>query len=408
MTALRYFRRTEIRNLAAPPKKAPGVQIQAFSKLLAPTPLRKLPNLPNPLGGGSLLTAGGICAAFASRRAGAGRDGRRTGAAMSQDFERPALERTGSDLRRRFELLEVIGHGANGTVYRAIDRETNGEVAVKIINLEDADDELDEIQQEIAMLCGLQNARLVEYHASFVAGTELHIVMEYLQAGSLGDILKERDRGFSEATVAYVVRQIVEALAYLHQNGKIHRDVKASNVLVGLQGEIKLADFGAAATLTETMTKRKTFVGTPFWMAPEVMKQDAYDFKADIWSLGITAIELARRQPPYASVHPLKVLFMIPKNPPPSLEGDEYSHSFKAFVQLCLAKDPRERPSAQDLLRSPFLRSPSPTQELTAVIRERAARPRPGPPPSGVRPKTSGSRRTRFCITARRRAHPRG
>ena len=298
---------------------------------------------------------------------------------MSQDFERPALERTGSDLRRRFELLEVIGHGANGTVYRAIDRETNGEVAVKIINLEDADDELDEIQQEIAMLCGLQNARLVEYHASFVAGTELHIVMEYLQAGSLGDILKERDRGFSEATVAYVVRQIVEALAYLHQNGKIHRDVKASNVLVGLQGEIKLADFGAAATLTETMTKRKTFVGTPFWMAPEVMKQDAYDFKADIWSLGITAIELARRQPPYASVHPLKVLFMIPKNPPPSLEGDEYSHSFKAFVQLCLAKDPRERPSAQDLLRSPFLRSPSPTQELTAVIRERAARPRPAP-----------------------------
>ncbi|CAJ0754828.1 11103_t:CDS:10 [Entrophospora sp. SA101] len=258
-----------------------------------------------------------------------------------------------------YTLLERLGTGSFGTVFKAIHKETNEVVAIKIIDLESSEDDISEIQQEIALLSQCDSPFITRYYGSFIKGFKLWI------GGSCLDLLKPGP--FEEHQIAIVLRELLYGLEYLHIEGKIHRDIKAANVLLSAEGKVKLADFGVAAQLSNNKSKRNTFVGTPFWMAPEVIRQAGYDHKADIWSLGITAIELAKGEPPLAEYHPMRVLFLIPKAKPPVLDGN-FSNAFKDFISLCLIKNPDHRPTAKELLRHKFIKSARNTIQLQELI----------------------------------------
>ncbi|KAJ5120385.1 Ste20-like serine/threonine protein kinase [Penicillium bovifimosum] len=263
-----------------------------------------------------------------------------------------------------------IGGGSFGRVYKGLDKRTGESVAIKVIDVESAEDDVDDIIKEIAILSELNSPYVTKYHGSYLKGSDLWIIMEFCSGGSCHDLL--RPGPIHEEYIAIILRELLRGLDYLHSDQKLHRDIKAANILLTASGQVKLADFGVSGQLSATISKKNTFVGTPFWMAPEVIKQSGYDYKADIWSLGITAIELAFGEPPYADIHPMKVLFLIPKNPPPTLVGN-FSKPFKQFVELCLRRDPRERPSARELLELPFLKRAKRTTYLTELI-ERAER----------------------------------
>ena len=244
---------------------------------------------------------------------------------------------------------------------------------MKLVDLEDAEDDVADIQREISTLAQCASPYVTKYLASaLVRGTsKLAIVMEYMAGGSARHLADEAAKGEGETTaieddakvgleegeISYITRDVLRALEYLHEEGKIHRDVKAANVLLTEGGEARLADFGVSGQMTHTLgARRKTFTGTPFWMAPEVIQGgEGYDEKADIWSLGITCYELALGAAPHADLHPMRVLFVIPKNDAPRLPDDgRFSADFQDFVAKCLQKDAKARPSARELLNHPF------------------------------------------------------
>ncbi|KAK1423278.1 hypothetical protein QVD17_18576 [Tagetes erecta] len=285
-----------------------------------------------------------------------------------------------------YKLYEEVGEGVSASVYRALCVPLNMIVAIKVLDLEKCNNDLDGIRREVQTMSLINHPNLLRSYCSFTTGHHLWVVMPFMAGGSCLHIMKTSyPEGFEEPVIATVLREVLKALVYLHAHGHIHRDVKAGNILLDNNGSIKLADFGVSACMFDTgdrQRSRNTFVGTPCWMAPEVMQQlHGYDFKADIWSFGITALELAHGHAPFSKYPPMKVLLMTLQNAPPGLDYErdkKFSKSFKDLVAACLVKDPKKRPSSDKLLKHPFFKHARTTDFLQRTILD-------GLPPLGDR-----------------------
>lgn len=265
------------------------------------------------------------------------------------------IQVSSDDPATRFDFEAKVGEGSYGAVYKAKDRITGQEVAVKVLDLQGDDAQAADLKREINILQSCACKQIVAYGGAYVKDGQLWISMEYCGAGSLSDLMAICDTTLGEREIAAVMYQSLMGLEYLHKTKKIHRDIKSGNILLTDDGLCKLADFGVSAELSNTMAKAKTMIGTPYFMAPEVLMNTDYDAKADIWSMGITAYELAVGQPPLADVHPMRAIFQIPNSPPPRLPEDlEFSPQFQQFIECCLQKAPAERLSAGDMMKLPF------------------------------------------------------
>jgi len=274
-----------------------------------------------------------------------------------------------------WDIIGELGDGAFGKVHKARHKENGKLAAAKICALE-TEDELSDFTVEIDILHDLSHENIIQLYDAYHYDSKLWMFIEYCDGGALDSIIIDLEKGLTEKQIAYVTREMCLGLSYLHRNRVIHRDLKAGNVLLTTSGQVKLADFGVSAKNKEDNQKRDTFIGTPYWMAPEVVacetfRDEPYDHKVDVWSLGITLIEFAQMEPPFHEMTPMRVLLKIQKSDPPRLDHpNRWSKEFNDFLRNCLVKDPHKRPNVEELLKHPFIREAVDKKPLLDLLAE--------------------------------------
>ncbi|XP_044521484.1 STE20-like serine/threonine-protein kinase isoform X2 [Gracilinanus agilis] len=294
---------------------------------------------------------------------------------LGSDKKKKQYEHVKRDLNPEdfWEIIGELGDGAFGKVFKAQNKETNVLAAAKVIDTK-SEEELEDYMVEIDILASCDHPNIVKLLDAFYYENNLWILIEFCAGGAVDAVMLELERPLTESQIQVVCKQTLEALNYLHENKIIHRDLKAGNILFTLEGDIKLADFGVSAKNTRTIQRRDSFIGTPYWMAPEVVmcetsKDRPYDYKADVWSLGITLIEMAQIEPPHHELNPMRVLLKIAKSEPPTLaQPSKWSSNFKDFLKKCLEKNVDARWNTSQLLQHPFVTvtSNKPIRELIA------------------------------------------